>query len=56
MTFGTPIFGVREQLVMDYRERDNHDELPDDLAIKQSLAGKGYYSVDFDFLLQAMVD
>lgn len=45
------VFGVREKLVMDYQPRDTIEALPDDLVIKQSLKGKQYYVVDFDFYL-----
>ena len=47
------VFGVREKLIMEYKKCNDHEELPDDLDIKQSLAGMEYYRVDFDFMLQA---
>lgn len=45
-----PVFGVREQLVMEYQKRESREELPDDLAAKDQL-GLPYYVVDFDFVL-----
>lgn len=47
------VFGVREKLIMDYKPESNHENLPDDLEIKQALAGREYFKVDFDFLLKA---
>ena len=44
------VFGVREQLIMDYKEANNPSILPDDLAIK-SLIKAPFYTVDFDFVL-----
>lgn len=44
------VFGVREKLVMEYQERTDPSELPDDLEIKDKIDGK-FYVVDFDFIL-----
>lgn len=44
------VFGVREQLIMDYRESNDPSGLPDDLVIKDSLK-EPFYVVDFDFVL-----
>ncbi|MEM8748854.1 MAG: dioxygenase [Pseudomonadota bacterium] len=46
------VFGVREQLVMEYKPHTSTDGLPDDLAIKPRLDGT-FYKVDFDFILSA---
>ena len=46
------VFGVREKLIMDYIERSDMTDLPDDLAIKPKLTGK-FSTVDFDFVLPA---
>jgi protocatechuate 3,4-dioxygenase beta subunit len=45
-----PVFGVREQLVMEYQKRDSTEDLPDDLEAKDSL-DVPFYVVDFDFVL-----
>ncbi len=45
-----PVFGVREQLVMDYQKREDPSNLPDDLEAKAEL-GSPFYVVDFDFVL-----
>ena len=45
-----PVFGVREQLVMEYQKRESTDGLPDDLVAKDKL-DTPYYMVDFDFVL-----
>ena len=47
-----PVFGVREQLVMDYREQDSTQALPEDLEAKGTL-DTPYLLVDFDFVLSA---
>lgn len=44
------VFGVRDQLVMEYRKSDDASALPDDLAIKGDLKAP-FYVVDFDFVL-----
>ena len=44
------VFGVREQLIMEYQERNDPSSLPDDLEIKDKLNGT-FYQVDFDFVL-----
>ena len=44
------VFGVREQLIMEYQERHDSKDLPDDLEIKSKLDGT-YFQVDFDFIL-----
>lgn len=44
------VFGVREQLVMEYRRQETTQALPDDLHIKDSIPTP-YYLVDFDFVL-----
>ena len=44
------VFGVREQLVMEYRESDDTSALPDDLTIRDRLEAP-FYVVDFDFVL-----
>ncbi len=46
------VFGVREQLVMEYQERNDASQLPDDLEIKGRLPST-FYVVDFDFVLAA---
>ncbi len=46
------VFGVREQLIMEYQERTDASALPNDLAIKDKLDGK-FYQVDFDFVLSS---
>ncbi|NKB53451.1 MAG: hydroxyquinol 1,2-dioxygenase [Rhizobiaceae bacterium] len=45
-----PVFGVREQLVMDYQKREDPSDLPDDLEAKAELKSP-FYVVDFDFVL-----
>ena len=47
-----PVFGVREQLVMEYQKREDPSELPDNLEAKGSI-DVPYYVVDFDFVLSA---
>lgn len=44
------VFGVREQLIMEYQERNDASDLPDDLEIKDKIEGT-FYVVDFDFVL-----
>ena len=44
------VFGVREQLVMEYQERSDTSDLPDDLAARDKIAAP-YFVVDFDFVL-----
>lgn len=44
------VFGVREKLIMEYQERHNAADLPDDLAIKSTIEAP-FYVVDFDFVL-----
>ena len=44
------VFGVREKLIMEYQERTDPSELPDDLAIKSTI-DTPFYVVDFDFVL-----
>ena len=44
------VFGVREQLVMDYQPRSETSDLPDDLAIKHQIEGE-FFVVEFDFIL-----
>lgn len=44
------VFGVREQLIMVYQERNDPSDLPDDLEIKDKIDGT-FYVVDFDFIL-----
>lgn len=46
------VFGVREQLVMEYQARNSIEELPDDLVIKPELKDQEYFIVDFDFVLK----
>ncbi len=46
------VFGVREQLVMEYQEQNDNGALPDNLEIKPKLDGV-FYTVDFDFVLSA---
>ena len=46
------VFGVREKLIMEYQERTDPSELPDDLAIKSTI-DTPFYVVDFDFVLAA---
>lgn len=45
-----PVFGVREQLIMEYQERIDTSDLPDDLAARREITTP-YYVVDFDFVL-----
>jgi len=45
-----PVFGVREQLVMQYQKREDPSELPDDLEAKSDI-DLPFYVVDFDFVL-----
>ncbi|MDA8870807.1 hydroxyquinol 1,2-dioxygenase [Rhizobiaceae bacterium] len=44
------VFGVRERLIMEYREQTSTEGLPDDLEIKDRLKAP-FYRVDFDFVL-----
>ena len=44
------VFGVREKLIMEYKESHDPSTLPDDLAIKPTIETP-FYVVDFDFLL-----
>ena len=44
------VFGVREQLIMVYQERNDPSDLPNDLEIKDKIDGT-FYVVDFDFIL-----
>jgi hydroxyquinol 1,2-dioxygenase len=44
------VFGVREQLVMQYREHNTADNIPSGLEIGNNVTTP-YYSVDFDFIL-----
>ncbi|MEM8540807.1 MAG: dioxygenase [Pseudomonadota bacterium] len=44
------VFGVREKLIMEYKERNDPSDLPDDLEIKNKIDGT-FYVVDFDFTL-----
>ena len=44
------VFGVREKLIMEYQERHDASELPDDLQIKSTIEAP-FYVVDFDFVL-----
>ena len=44
------VFGVREDLIMDYVEKSDPAELPDDLEIGRDVTNP-YYKVDFDFIL-----
>ncbi|WP_323794584.1 dioxygenase [Nisaea sp.] len=44
------VFGVREGIVMHYELHDSRDDLPDDLAIGETIATP-YLMVDFDFVL-----
>lgn len=46
------VFGVRERLIMEYQQRSDQSDLPDDLAIKGNLPAT-FYVVDFDFILAA---
>ena len=46
------VFGVRDQLVMEYRKSDDTSALPDDLAVKGNLKAP-FYVVDFDFVLSS---
>ena len=46
------VFGVREQLIMEYQAKTDASSLPDDLLIKPSLEGP-YSLVNFDFVLAA---
>lgn len=46
------VFGVREQLVMEYQARNSIEKLPDDLVIKPELKDQEYFIVDFDFVLK----
>ncbi|MDT1986507.1 MAG: dioxygenase [Planktomarina sp.] len=44
------VFGVRDDLVMDYQKHTNLDELPSDLSIGQNVTIP-FYKVAFDFVL-----
>ncbi len=44
------VFGVREQLIMEYKKRDRLENLPEDLEARDCLE-LPYYAVDFDFVL-----
>ena len=44
------VFGVREDLIMDYVECSDLDALPDDLEARASITAP-YLKVDFDFVL-----
>jgi hydroxyquinol 1,2-dioxygenase len=44
------VFGVRKQLVMQYQERTNTDDIPEGLEIGRE-ATNPYYTVEFDFIL-----
>ncbi|WP_293452029.1 dioxygenase [Planktotalea sp.] len=44
------VFGVREDLIMDYVESTDMDALPDDLEAKAAVTSP-YFKVDFDFVL-----
>ncbi|MGR3500939.1 dioxygenase family protein [Pseudaestuariivita sp.] len=44
------VFGVREDLIMDYAEHTDHAALPPDLAVGQNVT-LPWYKVDFDFVL-----
>jgi protocatechuate 3,4-dioxygenase beta subunit len=44
------VFGVREDLIMEYQEKTDLDELPADLAVGRNVT-QPYYKVDFDFIL-----
>lgn len=46
------VFGVREQLIMDYQEKNSSAGLADDLEIRDKLK-EPFYTVDFDFVLAA---
>lgn len=48
------VFGVREKLIMEYQTRNDHESLPDNLAIKQTLKGENYFVVEFNFLLKTV--
>jgi protocatechuate 3,4-dioxygenase beta subunit len=45
-----PVFGVREQLVLEFTQRTKLDELPAELEIRDRLSTP-YLAVDFDFVL-----
>jgi protocatechuate 3,4-dioxygenase beta subunit len=44
------VFGVREDLIMEYKETDDLDALPNDLAVGRDVT-MPYFKVDFDFVL-----
>ncbi len=44
------VFGVREDLIMNYVERTSLDDVPDGLAIDRNVT-MPFYTVDFDFVL-----
>ena len=44
------VFGVRDDLVMDYQKCTNLEELPNDLAVGRNVTIP-FYKVDFDFVL-----
>ncbi len=46
------VFGVRERLIMEYKPDTNHENLPDELAIKSKLADESFFTVNFDFILK----
>lgn len=45
-----PVFGVREQLIMEYQENSDPTSVPADLQAKDDLS-MPFYNVDFDFVL-----
>lgn len=44
------VFGVREDLIMEYKEKMDLDELPTDLAVGRNVT-QPYFKVDFNFIL-----
>ncbi|GKX36233.1 MAG: 6-chlorohydroxyquinol-1,2-dioxygenase [Rhizobiaceae bacterium MnEN-MB40S] len=45
-----PVFGVREDLIMQYVQEDNPDTIEDDFRAKERLTSP-FFTVDFDFVL-----
>ena len=44
------VFGVRDDLIMEYKESSDLDALPNDLAVGRNVT-QPYFKVDFDFVL-----
>jgi Protocatechuate 3,4-dioxygenase beta subunit len=49
------VFGVREDLILAYKEIDDLRALPDDLSVGKEVS-LPFYKVDFDFILIPLKD